>query len=1348
MRRAVRGVLGLALLALLLVAFAFTFLHTPPGRTAARVLLERWASGAAGGPLRVGQLDLRLWRGEASATALSLRLGGASIDAQAVAVAWSFAGGPAVRLVRPSIVVRDTGAPAAAVPATGLAAQPWRVLERLGALEIVEGRLELRDAAGEPWLVLRQVNAEMTKDDGRRTITARVSGATAGWPEGGLRVMPLSGEGRLALEGGRLVFDAARVTTGGSSMDLHGGLDRISPITATASARASFDGALVEALAPGSGIEGRLEADVAVEVRNDGLTGTLAATSPALAVQGVGPWAASGRGRFDGPRLVLESLEVRGYGGRLVAEGPVALLPSAGTDVRVRAEGFDVAALAAVFAGAEVPVAARASGSLRWATTGWDVDAAKGNGEVTLRALPRAAKPPAAPGLPLTGSGRVRIAGRRLALEGASVEAHGARATADAELAAGGTVRGSWSATLPLDSVDALLADLGSGMRLPRSYKGTFLAEGDVAGAVSNPEVGAAVRSDGLSAHGRPLALEGRTRYAAGRLALAPLVVRSGPGRATITGSVPLLAGAGEWDLRGEVESLDLAPALAMAGFKGEGPATGTLRLEGPRDAPRARAALDARIVLAGSGGPSGEPVAVTLAATSEGARVEVESVTAETAGGRIEGSGRFDAATRALEGKARASGLAWARLPLLPGSLRRLGGTLAADVSLGGTPEAPSGEAHATLVSATLDGSPLPDLALDTRADGRRLELGGRAGDAAFLKGSGDLEGDWPLRLEIDVAALPAQALFEALPAARDSDATLEARGTVVLDLALRDPGKLRYAGEGLAASGRAGRLEWSTDPFRVEGSGEEANVTGLRLTTQAIERTGAAARAEVAEEGEGLAARPAPAGGVLSVDGRVPFAEGRTFDLAVKGAFSLAAVEAAAPARQSGGRASLEAHVGGTLAAPDLGGTFGIAAGRVRIQDVRVSAVEVTGRFQGREALVDAASARVLGGRLLASGSLPLAPLDAGRSARLHVEATDVDLSRLAVPGPQRAADSPSFLVSVSGDLEATAPSLEGLSGEGQITRLESRTAEGTFGLVAPAPWRLADGRLVQESRPPRRTARDARGERRGRARRDSPGVGHPRRPLRPASRGPVPARHHAGRPCACRPPGGVGQVGRPARGPLLRGRGADDPGHAGLQRLPDKGRGAFSRRPRGDRRDRGRGRRQHRRVRRDELRPRPLRTGRDVDRGGARPGELPRGLPRPGHRGHPRGRRRRALPDLRPRRPDPVLLHGGVRRAPPVPGPARLPARRPARPRVDRRRPPAGDRRAVPRSAARPQQRGPDRRDGNGDGERHARRAGGHRPGEPPRWRADHRPPRARPGAGRADRAQRLPGGRPRR
>ncbi|MDD1632461.1 MAG: translocation/assembly module TamB domain-containing protein, partial [Methylococcaceae bacterium] len=314
-------------------------------------------------------------------------------------------------------------------------------------------------------------------------------------------------------------------------------------------------------------------------------------------------------------------------------------------------------------------------------------------------------------------------------------------------------------------------------------------------------------------------------------------------------------------------------------------------------------------------------------------------------------------------------------------------------------------------------------------------------------------------MRLEVDVAALPAQALLDALRAATLEGATIETRGTLVADVALRDAKRLRYTGEGLAASGRVKGLGWSTEPFRVEGTAEEASVAGLRLTTRAVARAGEAPSAEEAEAGA------APAGGTLTVDGRVPLSEAGTFDLALKGDFTLAAIEAVVPDSLAGGRASLQAHVMGTLAAPVVDGTFGFVDARVRIEETRVSAVQVTGRFQGHEALVERASARLLGGTVAATGRLPIGRLDAGHAARLRFEATDVDLSRLAIPFADRTAESPSFLVSASGELEATTPGLAGLRGEGRFTKLESRSAEGTIGLATPAAWRLAEGRLVQE-------------------------------------------------------------------------------------------------------------------------------------------------------------------------------------------------------------------------------------------------------------------------------------------
>jgi outer membrane protein assembly factor BamA len=1052
--RAVRVLLGLALLAVLLVVFALAFLGTDAGGAAARVLLERWASAAAAGPVRIGGLGLRPWRAEASATGVSLRLAAVIVDVERVDASWSPASGASVRLVRPVVVVRETGEPERnKAPAEGLAAQPWRVLEKIGRAEVVEGRVEMRDATGAPWLVLGRVDAE-TKP-GPRGIEVRIADAAIGWPEGGLRLKPVSAEGALALSEGGLVLEEARVASGGSTLELRGRLDRLSPITANAHARVAIDGDLVAALVPGTEVTGQIEGEVSVDAVENRVNGTLDAASPALTAMGLGPWQASAHGRIEGPQLVLEPLAAAGYGGRLVAEGRLALLSTAKTDARVRAEGFDVATLARVFSGAGVPVAARVDSILRWTTTGWDVATARGTGEIALRPSARAGRA-AAPGIPLSGSGRLVVEGRALALEGARVEAHGAWLEADVRLSPSGGLGGAWRAQLPLPAAGALAADVGSDARVPEGYVGDLVAEGDLGGTAADPRVSFRLRSEGLSVRGRALALEGEARYAGGRLSLAPLFARSGEGFLALAGSLPARQGTGGWDLHGDVQSFDLAPVLAMAGIEARGEATGTLRVAGEPSAPVGRAELSARLSL--PAGQKEEEAAVSLAVEGETGRVSVSRLEADLAAGRVEGSGAYDTASRSVEVKATASGLAWSRLPFLPDAARRMGGTLSADLTLAGTADAPAGEARATLAGPTLDGAPLPDLALDARADGRRLEIAGRAGDASFLRGAGPLDGDWPIRLEIDLAALPAQALLEAVPAVHD-DATIETRGTLVAHVALRDAKQLRYTGEGLAASGRVRGLEWSTEPFRLEGTAEEASLTGLRLTTRAVARAGDARAAEGAEEDA------APTAGTLTVDGRIPLAEGPTYDLALKGNFTLAAVAAVVPDSRAGGQASLQAHVKGTLATPDVDGTFGIVDGRARVEGTRVSAVQVRGRFQGREALVDGMSARLLGGQLTASGSLPLARLDAGHAGRLRFEAKDVDLSRLAIPFAERTSESPSFLVSVSGDLEAVAPGLAGLRGEGQVTRLESKSTEGTVGLAAPASWRLAEGHLVQE-------------------------------------------------------------------------------------------------------------------------------------------------------------------------------------------------------------------------------------------------------------------------------------------
>ncbi|HEY8234115.1 MAG TPA: translocation/assembly module TamB domain-containing protein [Vicinamibacteria bacterium] len=1010
-----------------LVILGLAFLHTWPGRLALRTFLEGWGSGATGGTLRLGQVELALWKGHASATALTLSLPGTAIEAQRVALDWSRSG-PRLTLLRPSIVVTESGEPKPAPrPAIGLAAQPWRALERLAAAQVEDGRLELRDAKGTPWLVLGRLDAELAE----RSLTLRVEEGALGVGDGA-RLTPVSGEAGLRLDDGVLVVERARLTSGTTALELTARLQRILPTTATATARAAFDETLVGALAPGTEAQGRVEAAAAIEVVDDRLTGTLDASSKALTVAGVGPWVVAGRGRLESDRLRLDPLTAEGFGGRVEATGPLALAASADTDVTVRAHGLDPALLVQRLQGKPLPLSARASGALRVTTRGWDVAAARGDGRLEL-------VPGTGAGLKPAASATLRLRGRTLALADARVSTHGASVEGDAELSAAGAVKARFSAELPLTALPALAADLGETLEL-HEIAGRLLAEGEVAGSRAAPQVTARLSGDGLALSGKPVGLEAETRYEPGRLSVAPLVLRSGRGQATLTGTVPL-SPTDAWDLAGEVDSLDIAPALAFAGLDGSGPATGRLSVTGPRDEPKGRASLRAETHLPrpDEGAPRVEDdVHIELEAESAGRRVELTRLEAQLAGGRLGGTARFDAATGAVAANLDAAGLAVERLPILPASARRITGTLAGRLALSGTSSAPAGELALGVAEPRFDGAALPPLSLAARSDGRALSVTGSSDTTAFVSGSGRLEGNWPLRLVVDAKALPLAALVAAFPALQPAGTEIAASGSLTLDLPLRAPAELRYSSSDLAFSGRQQTLEWRVAPFALAGGRDALEVSGFKLE----------------------------AGGAwFSAQGRAGLAATSPFDLELAGNLDFAALDPALPGRTFGGSGTLKLHVGGTVEAPQLEGALQLADLRGRFEGAWVNDLDMDARFEGRELRVESLQANVLGGKLSASGGIAIVG-KGGTTPRFQFALTDVDLARFLDREVRQAADSPSLLVSLDGELHGDAPSVERVSARGTLTRFEMQSVEGgALSLLAPVAWSVVGGALAIE-------------------------------------------------------------------------------------------------------------------------------------------------------------------------------------------------------------------------------------------------------------------------------------------
>ncbi|MGE5127937.1 MAG: hypothetical protein ACM3PV_16715 [Betaproteobacteria bacterium] len=492
MRKLRRVVLGVAVALLLVVVLGMAFLHAPVGRRVVRAFVEQWAGAATGGRLSLGSLDYRLWAGRVDAGDVRFSADGTRVEVGFLQLRWSPGAGLRARVVRPVLVLRDSGKRTPARVVEGLAARPWSALERLASAELVEARVELQDAKGVPYLVLGRVDGTLREQQGRRSIHLALKDGRLGPPRAPLA--PIVGSGDLLVEKGRLVLRAVRLEARGARIELQGSLDRLEPNEGTLRLSGDADDTLMAALAPGAEVMGHLHAEAELAL-NGTPSGTFRLSSPALAVHGTGPWNATLRLGLDGRRVTIEQAEALGYGGRLAANGSVLLGNPLRTDLQLKAEDLDVAALGAAVAGAELPVRSRLDASLRYSLVGADPSRGQASGRVTLRPMPPAVavqrvagRRAHAPGLPLTASTKLTLEKRGVRLSELRLAAHDARVAGEVAVSPAMEIAGRFEAALSLAALPALLADLG--LQPPAwPLVGSLRAEGELGGIASDPHV-------------------------------------------------------------------------------------------------------------------------------------------------------------------------------------------------------------------------------------------------------------------------------------------------------------------------------------------------------------------------------------------------------------------------------------------------------------------------------------------------------------------------------------------------------------------------------------------------------------------------------------------------------------------------------------------------------------------------------------------------------------------------------------------------------------------------------------------------------------------------------------------
>ena len=321
----------------------------------------------------------------------------------------------------------------------------------------------------------------------------------------------------------------------------------------------------------------------------------------------------------------------------------------------------------------------------------------------------------------------------------------------------------------------------------------------------------------------------------------------------------------------------------------------------------------------------------------------------------------------------------------------------------------------------------------MELSANGREVTLEGKVAQAVLLTGRMPLVAPWPLRVEVDLAALPLVDFLRAVPslAARDPSATVSGRGLV--DIELGSPSRLRYEARVEAAEGNFTPQGWKTGPFSLGGDLEAVTVRDLDVQF-------------------GVAR--------LRVDGQVGLSQDAADRLVVVGTAPLSHLALLTPVDEADGDVLVDVTMTGRVARPIVAGTVRVAGGMVRQGVFRFDDVEFFAAMEQGGVEIRQASARIAGGHVRATGDVALQQPSPDRY-RLELHVQGVDVAQLTPPRE----NGPTLSAVVDAEMRVVADrlSLDAVIGEGVLTRVQASADGRTLGLERPVALAVRSGTLT---------------------------------------------------------------------------------------------------------------------------------------------------------------------------------------------------------------------------------------------------------------------------------------------
>lgn len=1017
---------------LLGLVFLVLVLHLPPTKRLLRPLVSATLSWAVGGPVELGALDYALWRGRVELYALRVvpdrnRLP-FELAAQRIELGLSPLGRARVRLDAPDVTYFWQEGETVSSRRSFLSR--FNPIS-LSQLELSDGTARVVRPSEDFSLEIRSIALELERSGAtyRAQIQAADGTLTSASPP--ILFGPL--EGNFEMRGRELSILGAQVEKGDSRVQVNGEASSLDPLLGGFDVDFRVDTEILRELRPDTEFQGVVAGSARFDGEPDGTRVTANFRSEELRWNGLAPWTLVAEASFADGTLRIDSADLDGYGGSVQARAEIDFAQDR-QDLRADFEELDLGRASSDL-GATVSLASQARGNVRFATTGWDLDAAEGEGRVELTSMSRAG----ASSLPVAGDidvalsdGAATIATTNLSIPNGGLELHARVAPVDP----GGSVEADYRVRLDdLGIVPRLLPDASEPIETA-GLAGGVTIQGRASGPLSDIAWNGSLTSQDLRLLGEPYAMDAQINLVRDLLRVDSLSLRrfaeTGPTETLLVeGEVPLVTGAGAWGLRGEVDSFPIEPLSPVVGTSLQGTLSGRFEVTGRASDPD----WSAEMRVTDMPLPREGVVAVQLRKT--GRDVFLENAELVSPAGSIESAGSYQLDDGGMVATVRAREVRLADLTPLREALGDVDGVIEAlDLELQGPARAPIGVLRFTVREPSLRGVVLPTLDAELTSNGENTELLARLDDGrTLLTATAAMESPYPIEASLDLSALPLERLLQSDLILGDPEVLAQAWGQIDLAFSLLDPSQIQYRAwvEQLVGSyhgigGGAGA------PFSIEGDRQAFRVEELDLI------------------GDGTA---------IAINGRVPLAPDQAFDLRLRGDARLELLAPALEAAEPAGRASADLHLQGTLDQLDLTGDIDLDEAGAVIYGIRLDDVSATLDLDTDRVRLPSLSGRALGGNFHVEGVLPVSSPQPAETTRLQFEVTEIDLARLVFEDDETTSQ-PKLRVTTSGAFETRSLSLDALVGSGSVSRVEAGIGELTLTNPAAATWRLADGRF----------------------------------------------------------------------------------------------------------------------------------------------------------------------------------------------------------------------------------------------------------------------------------------------